>query len=112
MSLKVSPVGTPVKRASNVVFAVEKSEVDPVATGRPANFNRHYLGSSCMTVASVEVGSTDIALSEIDAMIGRGTTAEQAGPSRFSWRNVNIELTPREELIAQKQIFTKVKVLP
>ena len=44
LSLGVTPVATPVKRAPNVVFAMEEPDVYPPARFQPAKFSRPDLG--------------------------------------------------------------------
>ena len=90
-------------RVSNIMFADEELDVDPVAGVSPANLSRLDLGSSCRAIASVKGASIDIGLSDFDAMVGQGTSTGQVGPTGFSSRNMNVESPPREELAAQEK---------
>ena len=100
------------KRVSNVNFADGEPDVDPVGSVRPAKLGRLDLGSSFKTVATVEGESTDIGLSDIDAMIGQGTSTGKIGPTGFFSRNMKVEMPPREGLAAQERFSQKAKFYP
>ena len=100
------------KRVSNVMFADGKLDFDPVASFRPVKLGRFDLGSSFWTVASVEGASTDIGLSDIDAIIGQGTSTGKIKPTWFSSRNTNVELPLRVELAAQEKFSQRAKYYP
>ena len=59
--LGVTPLGTPMKRVSNVMFADEEVDVFLVARVIFAKLSRPNLWISCRTMASVEEASTDLA---------------------------------------------------
>ena len=60
-----------------------------------------------MTVTSAEGVSTDVALSENDAMIVRGISAGQAVPYRYFSKNMRVEMPPLNELVAQERFSQK-----
>ena len=72
-------VSTPIKRTSNVVFSVEERDNDFLDRVRPTLFNKLDQGFTCRTVTLTEGASSDIGLSQSDAMIGQGTSALQVG---------------------------------
>ena len=55
----------------------------------------------------MEGASTGIVLSDIDAMIGQGTSTGKIGPTRFFSRNMNAEMLLREDLPAEEKFCQK-----
>ena len=62
-----------------------------------------------MTATLAEATSTDDGLSEIDAMIRRGTSEGQAGPFHFFSKNKNVGMPPKEILVAKDRLSQKLK---
>ena len=63
-------------------------------------------------MASTDGVSTDIGLSDIDEMIGQGTSAGQVGSSGFSSKIMIDEVAPRKKINRTRCVSTKVKVTP
>ena len=78
--LGMTPFGTPVKRVSNIMFNDGELDIDPAGSVRPSNLSRPDMARSFRTVALVEGASTDMSLSDIDAMVGQCSLSRQAGP--------------------------------
>ena len=79
LMLGMISVRTPMKRTSKVVFAVDEHDNDYLERVRAALFNELDQRITCRTVTLAEGASTDIGLSQSDAMIRQGTSALQVG---------------------------------
>ena len=108
--LGVTPVETPVKRVSNVMYADGQPAVDPFGSVQLAKINKPDLESSFRTVASVEGASTDIGLSKIDAMVDCSST--QPGLSNIPVWVARIDMPPSVELTAAEETSHHMRDYP
>ena len=110
--LGVTPVGSPVKRVSNDMFADGEPDIDHVGSVWSAKWSKPDLGSSFRTVASVEGAKTDIDLCDIDAMVGQCISSWHARPSRIPVGVAGIDMLPSEELNAAEKFSQRLRYYP
>ena len=94
------------------MFADGQTDISHMARIRSAKLSKPNLGSSYRTMAFAKVASTDIGLSDIDAMIGQGAATGQIGPSGFSSRNLIVEMPPQKEFAAQEKVCQRSRYYP